>query len=393
VRAAINDGLSHILFITKYTGHIDIFCGYYFIVGYMEIGWTAEVNGRNALRAKKMVFAPIEHAYEITPERWQRINKNGASGYLQNLRYATQRIEGQLLDEILHHLDANNAVDDYLREVARLKAEHNPYSDIPTGRIFIINIGANTSSPLQSPLFDDGRFELVTIPEYKPPDSDMFLTYANIRQFNELLKPLLDLFSNGSAFLQEKVHDDPEFSTLTFGDNIESKSNLKQLDKGDFLFFLARLVPYDGRHFNYNGAIFALVGYLEIAERVDDPNDPLFTSPAFAHNAHVIRWKADPSSFENFAVFKGSVNSRRFRFAVPFDREFVEHVPILKANGAPWEWGRTSDLGIIGSNSRTVRIHIDPGSKEGKARARRFWERVWNAQNWNVPTTSSRRSC
>ena len=56
---------------------------------------------------------------------------------------------------------------------------------------------------------------------------------------------------------------------------------LRRLQAGDFLFFLARLVPYTGQQFDEKNARFALIGYLEIKERFDNPDDPMFTSPAF----------------------------------------------------------------------------------------------------------------
>ncbi len=243
VHAAVKDGLSHILFITKYTGQDKTYFGRYFVVGYYEIGWVTKVVGRYAIRAKKMSFVPIEYAYEITPTRWQRINPNGNTTSLQNLRNATQRIRGNLLNEILQHLDKYDAAEDYLREVARLKADYNPFEQVPTGCIFIINVGSNTSSPLQSPLFDDGQFEFIPIPEHQPPDSNKFLTYADLRQFNHADEALLDLFPQPPITPQTKVHNDPEFLTLTYGDNIKQQSNLACLKVGHLLFFLARRVP------------------------------------------------------------------------------------------------------------------------------------------------------
>lgn len=380
IQSAVQDGLSHILFITKYTGTNDDYVGRHFIVGYYRIGWITKTEQRYAIRAEEMSFARVEHAYEVTPKRWQRINKYGSTQRLENLRWATQRIRGGLLDEILQLLEDHNATDDYLHEVARLKAEYNPFQQVPTGRIFVINVGANTSSPLQSPLFDDGRFEFVPILEQNAQDGEELLSYADLRQFNAPDKPLLQLFPKTSVSGQEKVHYDPEFDTWTFGDNIRQKSNLQDLQPGDFLFFLARLVRYDGEQFDHNGATFALIGYLKVAERLDDPDSPLFTSPAFVRNAHVRRWKTDPSGFGDFAIFEGSVDSRRFRYAVPFTRKFVDHVPILKASGNRWRWGRTTDLGVIGSNTRTARMHIDPGTSEGQERAERFWLHIWNLQ-------------
>ena len=375
VHPAVQDDLSHILFVTKYKGADSRYANRYFIVGYYEIGWIAEISERVAMRAKNLCFVPIEHAYEITDERWQYINPHSRTAYPASLRSVTQRIGGNLLDAIVQHLDTYNHVTDYLLEVARLKARYNPFEEVPQGRVFIINVGANTSHRQQSPLFDDGTFEFVPIPS----DTDEGLTYANLRQFNSPNSPLFDRFAVPAISPLENVHNDPEFATFTYGDNLSKKGGLHHLEEGDFLFFLARLVSYSDQHFDEN-AIFALIGYIQIAERLDSSDDPMFTSPAFNRNAHVRRWVNLPESFADYAVFKGSTDSRRFHTAVPFDREFVEHVPILKKDGSAWEWGGRTELSVIGSNTRAVRMHIDP--KTDAARAKRFWERIWKLQGW-----------
>lgn len=377
VHAAVQDSLSHILFVTRYRGRNECYKDRYFIVGYYELGWTAEINGRTAIRAKNFCFVPIEHAYEITDERWQRINPHGGTTSLTNLRWATQRVCGNLFDEIVQHLNEHNQVDDYLLEVARLKAQYNPFEDIPQGRIFIINVGANTSHPQQSPLFHDTTFEFMPI----PGEHEEGMTYADLRQFNDPDIPLFDLFASPAISPLKKVHNDPEFATFTYGDNLSKKGGLSQLRAGDFLFFLARLVPYVEQQFDEQNAIFALIGYLEIEERFDTSDDPMFTSSAFNRNAHVRRWANNPDSFADYAVFKGSTNSRRFHTVVPFDRKFVEHIPILKKDRTAWEWGKQTDLGVIGSNTRAVRMHIDP--KKDKERAKRFWRRIWKLQGWS----------
>ena len=377
VRTAVRDGLSHILFVTRYNGTNKCYKDRYFIVGYYELGWTAEMDGRTAIRAKNLCFVPIEHAYEITDEQWQRINLHGKTTRLTNLWWATQRIRDNLLDEIVQHLDKYNRVDDYLLEVARLKTKYNPFKNIPKGRVFIINVGANTSHRQQSPLFDDGTFEFVPI----PGEDDEGLIYANLRQFKVPNTPLFDLFVNPAISPSKKVHNDPEFATFTYGDNLRKKGGLRRLQAGDFLFFLARLVPYAKQQFDEKNAKFALIGYLEIEEHLDNSDDPMFTSPAFNKNAHVMRWVNNPTSFTDYAVFKGSINSRRFHTAVPFDREFVEHIPILKKDRTAWEWDKQPNLGVIGSNTRAVRMHIDP--KKDKKRAKRFWKRIWKLQSWS----------
>jgi len=294
-----------------------------------------------------------------------------------NLHQATQRISGNLLDEIVQHLDKHNQVDDYLLEVARLKAKYNPFEDIPQGRIFIINVGANTSHPQQSPLFHDTTFEFMPI----PGEHEEGMTYADLRQFNDPDIPLFDLFARPAISPSKRVHNDPEFATFTYGDNLGKKGGLSQLRAGDFLFFLARLVPYAEGQFDDENAIFALIGYIKIAECLDNPTDPMLTSPAFNRNAHVRRWVNNPASFADYVVFKGSISSRRFRTAVPFDRKFVKQIPILKKDRTAWGWDNRTDLSVIGSNTRAIRMHIDP--KKDKKRAKRFWKHIWKLQGWS----------
>ena len=375
VRAAVRDGLSHILFVTKYQGTNSCYEDRYFIVGYYELGWKAKIDGYTAIRAKNFCFVPVEHAYEITNERWRWIKPRGAKP-LTNMRQATQRISGNLLNEIVQHLDKNNRVDNYLIEVARLKAQYNPFEDIPQGRIFIINVGANTSHPQQSPLFHDTTFEFMPI----PGEHEEGMTYADLHQFNDPDIPLFDLFASPAISPSKRVHNDPEFATFTYGDNLGKKGGLSQLRAGDFLFFLARLVPYAEQQFDEQNAIFALIGYLEIEERFDTSDDPMFTSSAFNRNAHVRRWVNNPASFADYAVFKGSISSRRFYTAVPFDRKFVKQIPILKKDRTAWEWDNRTDLSVIGSNTRAIRMHIDP--KKDKKRAKRFWKHIWKLQGW-----------
>lgn len=44
---------------------------------------------------------------------------------MTNLRYATQRIAGDLLDEIINHLNKGNAFNDFTQEVEGLKLKQD----------------------------------------------------------------------------------------------------------------------------------------------------------------------------------------------------------------------------------------------------------------------------
>lgn len=102
-----------------------------------------------------------------------------------------------------------------------------------------INIGANTNQPgFRGPIFDDGRFEYVPIPESEPTRSDASVpTYAD-----------LDLTIDVSEVADVPVHLDPTFAGVhgatayTYGDPHGVKARpLLELEAGDYVFFYATL--------------------------------------------------------------------------------------------------------------------------------------------------------
>ena len=60
-----------------------------------------------------------------------------------------------------------------------------------SGRIFLANVGANTSHPFQSPIFDDGTFELLPIPEGRNYPGESLVRYSDFRSFNHPEESLL----------------------------------------------------------------------------------------------------------------------------------------------------------------------------------------------------------
>ncbi|MSQ06538.1 MAG: hypothetical protein EXR46_04995, partial [Dehalococcoidia bacterium] len=53
-----------------------------------------------------------------------------------------------------------------------------------TGRIFLANVGANASHPFASPIFEDGAFEVLPIPEAVNLPGDSLVRYGMLRSFN-----------------------------------------------------------------------------------------------------------------------------------------------------------------------------------------------------------------
>jgi len=99
-----------------------------------------------------------------------------------------------------------------------------------------INVGANTNEPgFRGPLFPDGSFEYIPIPEAKPT-AEPVATYAD-----------LELETDVSGVADRPVHFDPEFPAVggeryTYGDEHGVKAGpLSELSAGDYLFFYATL--------------------------------------------------------------------------------------------------------------------------------------------------------
>jgi len=230
-----------------------------------------------------------------------------------------------------------------------------------TRRIFIINVGVNAShGSLRSPIFGDGTFEFLPIPESR--DSKRGCPECG------LLPRYLDLFRDKLRYLPRKsyslrVHNDPEFETFTYGDyptRIPRASNLRYIRKGDYLFFLARMVEW--QNWSFSGAAgFYLVGFLDIENVVKEitGKPPPRIYHEIRNNAHMKRAEWDPVWYDRFWIFKGSKRSKRFRRAVPFTRRLVDRVLLdREGNGLVWDTKR-SELQSIGSYTRACRMVED----------------------------------
>ena len=238
------------------------------------------------------------------------------------------------------------------------------------GRVFIANVGANASHRFAGPVFEDGTFEFLPIPEtpnIRPPEATL---YRDLRSWYD---PNVELL----RYIPERLwdvacHNDPEFHTFTYGDNCDRNARaagLKSLRPGDFLFFLVRL-----QRWNAGGPTadfgFYFVGYLEI-DTADWALRSVNELPRgrhyslFRNNAHVIRGQSGHGLWDGFWVFRGSRNSKRFRHAVPVTRDLCERV-FRTADGRDWQWERgRSDLQVIGSYTRACRCVLntdDPGN-------------------------------
>jgi hypothetical protein len=216
---------------------------------------------------------------------------------------------------------------------------------------FLVNVGVNAAHRLRSPLFENGGFRLLPIPEKHPWAPPM------VR--------LPELWGSRG------VHLDPDFQTEvpTYGDNCRRAGRafaLRRAEPGDRLVFVARLTaqcdettrpggPEGEANLPPTGLALAprpgfyLVGQLDVLEVARDVTcDP---GPGWWDaNAHVRRSRAG-APWDSFWVFRGGPASHLYPKAVPFRRLEADRV-----FGADWLWRQTrTELQTIGSYTRAVR--------------------------------------
>ena len=252
----------------------------------------------------------------------------------------------------------------------------------PRSRIFLVNVGANASHAVRSPLFPDGSFELLPIPEERERWAPTLPAYARIPCWNDPSESLGRYVPD--RYRGTLVHDDPEFRTFTYGDNPNRSpraTGLRRCGPGDYLFFLARLSLHDGTQFIGSPGFF-LIGFFLVKDVLRDvteyPHGEDFAR--FGANAHVRRATYHRSALDSFWVWSGSPsNSVRFPKAVPLTRQVCD-ATLRDARGEPWNWGPgRTELQRIGSYTRSARLVIDGrdgGPPAGRARAAVWWDHV-----------------
>ncbi|MBX0322736.1 hypothetical protein EGH21_06800 [Halomicroarcula sp. F13] len=159
-------------------------------------------------------------------------------------------------------------------------------------RSVAINVGANTNEPgFRGPLYPDGTFEYIPIPESKPTAVPV-PTYAD-----------LDLETDVGSVADRPVHFDPEFpeaggERYTYGDEHGVKAGpISELRAGDYLFFYATLSTTGDADWAPPSWGAFLVGHFRLAR--DAVTGEAYRSlPAderavFASNAHVRRAEFD----------------------------------------------------------------------------------------------------
>lgn len=134
-----------------------------------------------------------------------------------------------------------------------------------------------------APVFEDGSFEYIPIPESYETTEDR--KYADIAARNGgVLSDYLP-----KEYAGRIPHFDPEFEGYTYGDPTRKRSQLKRLEGGDLLIFYAGLQPAD---FNDHPRLF-VIGYFTVKRVLDldelDPSERETVCDELTTNAHVKR--------------------------------------------------------------------------------------------------------
>ncbi|WP_313693749.1 hypothetical protein [Halorarum halobium] len=253
-------------------------------------------------------------------------------------------------------------------------------------RAVAINVAANTNLPgSRGPVFPDGSFVYVPIPE-REPTAEPVATYRDLGLADHVPAEAREL----------PVHLDPEFAgslgreSYTYGDPHGVKAGpLSRLEPGDFLLFYATLSRVENGSGGANGEVSAsgeveatgtgrdwlppewgafLVGEFEVAAAVTGDEYRAAAPDAglrerFASNAHARR---DP--FDAAALVGGTDRSRLYERAVPLStpeagadaNRLVTELSNDSGKG-PW-WRRV--LRYDEAATRSLREHVETDPAE-----------------------------
>jgi len=178
-------------------------------------------------------------------------------------------------------------------------------------KVALVRIGIDTGSGgIHGPLFQDGTFEYVPIPDGYGIDNR---TYSNTS--GQHGRKLIEYFPRPKSvkMTHQSIHFDPEFTSFTYGDPTPPKSGLRHLHAGDYLIFYCGL---EGWGYNAEPALY-IIGYFEISAAGYASR---FTSAQvqelFSDNFHVRHRIIYEKQKNKLVLVKGSRNSRMLSKAV-----------------------------------------------------------------------------
>jgi len=182
-------------------------------------------------------------------------------------------------------------------------------------QLVLLRVGIDSGAGgMQGPLFDDGSFEFVPIPDRFHDPGENSETYGCAKGRSGRL--FVDYFPEQSRSKYESVsiHTDPEFETFTYGDPTRTgKRGLRHLQKGDLLVFYAGLEPWpDGGDRDLYIVGYFAVSWAGMASQLSEAELKLM----FRNNFHVKHADALEDQRDRLVLVKGASDSKLLQKAV-----------------------------------------------------------------------------
>jgi hypothetical protein len=179
----------------------------------------------------------------------------------------------------------------------------------------LLRVGVDSGSGgIQGPLFDDGTFEFICIPDRKG---------VSVHTYGSMIgkdgNPLARYFADGRRKLmaRQHVHVDPEFDTFTYGDPTRPKRSLRRLKRGDLLIFYCGLQRWasNGWDETHRPSLY-VIGYFEVAlAGMACEFGKAVLMSQFGNNFHVRYPTVFQRQQDHLVLVKGGRGSRLLRMA------------------------------------------------------------------------------
>jgi hypothetical protein len=177
-------------------------------------------------------------------------------------------------------------------------------------QVVLLRVGTDTGrGGILGPLFRDGSFEYVPIPDRRGIDKR---TYGNTRGRNG--RRMIDYFPEArrETMSGQSIHFDPEFRTFTYGDPTTPKASLQRLNEGSLLVFYAGLKGWD---FPSRSALY-IIGHFEVRHAGLATSFTRAELRPFRNNFHVMHTGVFKQQKHSLVLVKGGTGSRLLEKAV-----------------------------------------------------------------------------
>lgn len=193
--------------------------------------------------------------------------------------------------------------------------------------VVLLRVGIDTGcGGIHSPLFRDGTFEFVPIPDSRGLDER---TYGNSK--GRMCRSFAEYFPKHkqAEATAQAMHVDPEFESFTYGDPTPPKRGLARMQPGDLLVFYAGMEGWG--HTKQPALYLAGVFRVKLVGFADSFTKEQLTQE-FGENFHVRHPAVFADDREKLVLIKGGAGSRLFRKA------HLVGEKVFRKNGTWWQF-------------------------------------------------------